>query len=317
MAFESKTELKARVATNKLEANLLNNMIDSMVSLESDGDLVVDGDVQADSVTTDEVVAKKLAVGNIRISDTITAIGMNCEYDGADWKAVANGYCEYTLFDEATGLTSVYKTDIVASAGGTVTGDFNKVSERDRHGNTAEGGASLTDKTLQSPRYLYEFTGDNVIMTDTEVPITYTTENCYFNGSGWSRLNALYDAKIEGTTYNSTSIYQIPTGVADGSWTVDAYRIYERDEYGNTAEGGASIPSDIKLSFEYHFTQKGCSYTDSSGINVTCTNCYPTSTAGAVPPTTSTRAPRSRATSRTPCCSASRSWATSSTPGRS
>jgi len=211
MAFESKTELKARVATNKLEANLLNNMIDSMVSLESDGDLVVDGDVQADSVTTSlvttdaliattadinggtidntavgattpaSVTATEMKVGNIRISDTVTAIGMNCEYDGADWKAVANGYCEYTLFDEATGLTSVYKTDIVASAGGTVTGDFNKVFERDRHGNTAEGGATLSGLTLDNA-YSYKFNGLMCTQVDRVTGVCYTYHNAYLTG---------------------------------------------------------------------------------------------------------------------------------------
>ena len=265
MAFESKTELKARVSANKLEADLLNNMIDSMVSLESDGSLVVDGDVQADSVTTAALTATTADIDGGTI-DGATISGGTIDATAIDGGAIPSLVATTAdinggTIDGATigaSLASSIKATTIETTGNASIG----VSPEpwDVGFNAIDVGPNIS--------VFSELTGTEGI-----------SKNSYRHSSGWRFRNATGFAYLE-RTVDSTGIFQVfvssttSTG-ADGpiTWVL----IYERDQYGNTAEGGATLTGKTLDSTNHHYAFNGtsCIMTNKiSGAIFNCCNIY-------------------------------------------
>jgi len=268
MAFESKTELKARVSANKLEADLLNNMIDSMVSLESDGSLVVDGDVQADSVTTAALTATTADIDGGTI-DGATISGGTIDATAIDGGAIPSLVATTADINGGTidgasigaSLASSIKATTIETTGNASIGVSPEPWGSDFQ--VVDIGDLLSVGTYPSQNY--SFIASNL----------YNTAGTWYSRqAGEVRLELYY--KLTGFTRVFTATATAPDQLVGGSLVT----IYESDKYGNTATGGATLTgktlNDPNLT--YHFDGNVCEMkpkaTTTTSGNLVGYNCY-------------------------------------------
>lgn len=132
-------------------------------------------------------------------------IASNLYNNGAGWYSRQAGDVYLELRYKTTGVT--YRSTATATAPDQlVESSLTIIYERDRYGNTAEGGATLTGKTLNSTIYHYAFKGTSCIMTNKNDGSIVNCCNVYNNGSGWLSIANTGTYSVYSTTY--------PTGFA-------------------------------------------------------------------------------------------------------
>lgn len=147
---------------------------------------------------------------------------------------------------------------------------------------------------LDSANYKYDFhegyEQGNCKMTSLGTDTTtYDCTNTYYIGGGvWTLIDSSYSARIETNTDSNsvptTRISHILAGTANDNYLNSAYIVFERDKYGNTAEGkGASILSNLDTTnWQYKFLPGYMVIQTSrtSIATITSINCYITTLTG-------------------------------------
>jgi len=113
------------------------------------------------------------------------------------WRRRQNLYARKCQHNYFTGLYEEFASDVndsPNSADSEIT--WVKVFERDKYGNTAQGGATLSGKTLDSTDWTYHFDGNTVKLigkTGSNKDDIFFGHNTYFSGTSWLSITASGD----------------------------------------------------------------------------------------------------------------------------